>query len=166
MNPVRWLSGRGFDVTLIPVDSACIVNQDEVKRALRHDTILITIMHSNNETGSLQPITEVGRIAKEYGIAFHTDAAQSIGKMPIYADSLLADMITVVPHKFYGPKRVGVLYIKGLGENARHIPNPVLLGAGHERGIRPGTENIIGIAGLGAACEAAAEIISDYVKKR
>jgi cysteine desulfurase len=156
MNPVRWLAKRGFDVTLIPVDSGCIIDSDDVKRALKHDTILITVMHSNNETGSLQPITEVGKIAKEYGIAFHTDAAQSIGKMPVYADNLLTDMITIVPHKFYGPKGVGALYIKGLGGDARHAPHPVLLGAGHERGIRPGTENTVGIAGFGAACEAAA----------
>ncbi|MCC6347764.1 MAG: cysteine desulfurase, partial [Nitrospirales bacterium] len=160
-NPVRWLEGRGYDVSWLPVDADGRVSPDAVRKAVRKDTLLITLMHSNNETGVLQPIAEVGDIAREYGIPFHSDAAQSVGKVEVNAPGLKVDMLTVVSHKFYGPKGVGALYLRGGGEegcspeSAGKWPAPLLFGAGHERGLRPGTENTTGIVGLGAACEGA-----------
>lgn len=150
LNPTKWLEMRGFDVTYLPVDSDGMVNPDDAKRAIRKDTILITIMHSNNETGVLQPIKEIGMIAREHNITFHSDAAQSVGKMDAKTSELMVDMLTIVSHKFYGPKGVGALYLR----NGIDVM-PIMFGAGHERGIRPGTENVIGISGLGKACEIA-----------
>ncbi len=151
LNPVKWLEMKGFEATYISVNSDGVIEPDDVKKAIRKDTILITIMHSNNETGILQPILEIGRIAREKGIIFHSDTAQSIGKMDVKVDGLMADMLTVVSHKFYGPKGIGALYLK----NGVDLM-PLMFGGEHERGIRPGTENVIGIVGLGKACEIAA----------
>ncbi|MBF0329079.1 MAG: cysteine desulfurase [Nitrospirae bacterium] len=162
LNPVKWLASKGFDETILAVGSDGRVNPDDLRRAVRKDTILITVMHSNNETGVLQPIAEIADVAKEFGIPFHTDAAQSVGKMAVSVQDFGVGMLTIVPHKFYGPKGCGALYIK----NGIEL-KPILFGAGHERGLRPGTENIIGIAGLGKACEIAARDIScryDYAK--
>jgi cysteine desulfurase len=150
LNPVKWLEMKGFAATYLPVDSEGRVNPDDVKRAIRKDTILITIMHSNNETGVLQPIREIGMIAREHNITFHSDAAQSVGKMDVKISELMTDMLTIVSHKFYGPKGVGALYLR----NGIDLM-PIMFGAGHEGGIRPGTENVIGISGLGKACEIA-----------
>ncbi|HAK89323.1 MAG: hypothetical protein A2077_03725 [Nitrospirae bacterium GWC2_46_6] len=155
LNPVSWLETKGFEVSYLPVNIAGTVNPDDVRKAVRKDTILITVMHSNNETGALQPIREIGRIAREYGITFHSDAAQSVGKIEVKASELTVDMLTIVSHKFYGPKGVGALYIR----NGVDVM-PIMFGAGHERGIRPGTENVIGIAGLGKACETAGHNMS------
>ncbi|MCL5976564.1 MAG: cysteine desulfurase [Nitrospirae bacterium] len=150
LNPVKWLETKGFEAAYLPVDSNGHVSPEDVKKAIRKDTFLITIMHSNNETGVLQPIREIGMIAREYGITFHSDAAQSVGKMEVGIIDLSVDMLTVVSHKFYGPKGVGALYVRN-GIELR----PIMFGAGHERGIRPGTENVIGIVGIGKACETA-----------
>lgn len=150
LNPVKWLELKGFEVTYLPVDTSGRISPDDVRSAIRKDTILITIMHSNNETGVLQPVAGIGEIAREHGIIFHSDAAQSVGKMAVNISDLRVDMLTVVAHKFYGPKGAGALYIRQ-GVDVM----PVMFGAGHERGLRPGTENIIGIAGLGKACEIA-----------
>lgn len=155
LNPVKWLESKGFKATYLPVDSDGRVCPDDVKKAVRKDTILITIMHSNNETGVLQPIREIGAIAREFDVAFHSDAAQSVGKMDVNVAELMVDMLTIVPHKFYGPKGIGALYLKD-GINVA----PIMFGAGHERGIRPGTENVVGIAGLGKACEVAGRDMS------
>lgn len=150
LNPVKWLESKWFEATYLPVGPDGRVSPEEVRKAIRKDTVLVTIMHSNNETGVLQPIAEIGRIARENKVPFHSDAAQSVGKTDVLVDGLMVDMLTVVSHKFYGPKGVGALYIRsGSG------PMPIMFGAGHERGLRPGTENTIGIAGLGKACEIA-----------
>lgn len=155
-NPCRYLKDAGFDVTFVPVDSNGMVIVEDIEKAMRTDTILITIMHANNETGVLQPIKEISAIAGERDIPFHTDAAQSIGKIPVKAGEYGVDMMTIVSHKFYGPKGVGALYIrKGL------TLGPVMFGAGHEMGLRPGTENVPGIIGLGRACELTNTYISD-----
>ncbi len=156
MNPVKWLNGREFSVTFLPVDPTGCVDPSDVAKAIRSDTILITIMHSNNETGVLQPIQEIGRIAREHRVVFHTDAAQSVGKVGVSCEDLMVDMLTIVSHKLYGPKGVGALYIRDLTVS----PLPILFGAGHERGLRPGTENVVSIAGLGKACEVAAKDLS------
>ncbi len=151
INPLRYLESIGFTVTYLPVNSHGMVEPDELVNAIRKDTILVTIMHANNETGVIQPISEIGKIVQEKGILFHTDAAQSIGKIATSVQELNVSMLTVVSHKFYGPKGIGALYIKH-GIDLR----PILHGAGHEMGLRPGTENIPGIAGLGKAAEIAA----------
>lgn len=149
-NPCRHLEGKGFDVSVVRVGGDGRVDSEEIKKAIRKETILITIMHANNETGVLQPIEEIGLFAGESGIAFHTDAAQSLGKMPVSVRKLNVDMMTIVSHKFYGPKGIGALYIrKGLSLS------PILFGASHERGMRPGTENVPGIVGLGKTCDLA-----------
>ncbi len=155
LNPVKWLEMKGFETTCVPVNSEGMVSPDDVRKAIKRDTILITIMHSNNETGALQPVREIGKIAKEYNIAFHSDAAQSVGKMEVRVPDLIVDMLTVVSHKFHGPKGIGALYLR----NGIDLM-PIMFGAAHERGIRPGTENVIGIAGLGKACEIAARDVS------
>ncbi|MBI5212516.1 MAG: cysteine desulfurase, partial [Nitrospirae bacterium] len=163
LNPVKWLETKGFEATYLPVDSNGQVSPDDVKKAIRRDTFLITVMHSNNETGVLQPVKEIGHIAHEYDITFHSDAAQSIGKMEVRIPGLMTDMLTVVAHKFYGPKGIGALYMR----NGVDLL-PLMFGAGHERGIRPGTESVIGIAGLGKACETAGRNMSfryDYALK-
>jgi cysteine desulfurase len=150
LNPCRHLEARGFEVSFMGVNRDGRLDVEEVRKEIRKDTILISVMHANNETGVLQPIEEIGRLAREWGIPFHTDAAQTVGKMTISAGKLNADMMTIVSHKFYGPKGVGALYIrKGLSVK------PILFGAGHERGLRPGTENVPGIVGLGKTCEMA-----------
>ncbi len=104
LNPVKWLEGKGFDATYVPVDSEGRISPDDIRASLRKDTILITIMHSNNETGVLQPVEEIGRIARSAGVLFHSDAAQSVGKVEVEVSRSMVDMLTIVSHKFYGPK--------------------------------------------------------------
>lgn len=149
-NPLKYLESLNFRVTYLPVDRHGIVNPDDVIRNITKKTRLITIMHSNNETGAIQPISEIGKTAREYGITFHSDAAQSVGKVPVNVNRLRTDLMTIVSHKFYGPKGIGALYKKE-GVKMR----PILFGASHETGLRPGTENLPSIAGLGKACELA-----------
>ena len=150
MNPLKYLEGLGYKITYLPVDKYGIVDPDAVRAHIRKNTISITIMHSNNETGSIQPIAEIGKIASAEGIVFHCDAAQSAGKVPVNVKRLNVDLLTIVSHKFYGPKGVGALYMKRETEL-----KPILFGASHEKGLRPGTENVCSIAGLGKAAELA-----------
>ena len=150
LNPLKHLEGSGFEVTRLPVDRYGRVNPRDLEMNIKNNTILITIMHSNNETGTIQPIAELGRIARKKGITFHCDAAQSVGKIAVNVKKLRVDLLTVVPHKFYGPKGTGALYIKrGTGLL------PIMFGASHEKALRPGTENTAGIAGFGKASEIA-----------
>ncbi|MBW2310225.1 MAG: cysteine desulfurase [Deltaproteobacteria bacterium] len=148
MNTALFLVDNEYDVTFLPVDEFGTVAPDEVKRAVRGDTILITVMHANNETGTIQPIAEISGLAKEHGILFHTDAAQSIGKIDTRVGDLGVDLLTVAGHKLYAPKGVGALYIRKGVEI-----EPILHGGGQERGLRSGTENMILSVGLGKACE-------------
>ena len=150
INTCLHLESLGFDVTYAPVDNEGIVRLDEVRQSIRKSTFLISIMHSNNETGVIQPVEEIGALAKEHEITFHVDAAQSIGKMYFSLTGSPIDILTLVSHKFYGPKGIGALYVRS-GTNLK----PILFGAGHEMGLRPGTENVSGIVGLGKACEIA-----------
>jgi cysteine desulfurase len=150
MKPLKYLERQGFRVTYLPVDAYGFVSPPSLPQHIRKDTILITIMHSNNETGVLQPIEEIGKISRVRGIIFHTDAAQSVGKVRVNVKRLNADLLTVVSHKFYGPKGVGALY-KRIDTRLE----PVLYGASHEKGLRPGTENVCSIAGFGKAAEIA-----------
>ncbi|HYA27066.1 MAG TPA: cysteine desulfurase family protein [Thermodesulfovibrionales bacterium] len=149
-NPCLHLREKGFEVSFVTACGDGRVDPGDIKKALRKDTVFITVMHANNETGVIQPVEEIGLIAREAGIPFHTDAAQTLGKVPASAERLNVDMLTVVSHKFYGPKGIGALYIrKGL------TLKPVIFGAGHEKGLRPGTENVPAIAGLGKTCQMA-----------
>jgi cysteine desulfurase len=151
LDTCEMLSQNGFDVTFLPVDHYGMVDIDELRRAIRQDTILITIMHANNEIGTIQPIKEIGKIAKEYEIVFHTDAVQTAGYLPLNVDQLGVDLLSVSAHKIYGPKGAGALYVR-----EGTALEPLLHGGGQERSKRPGTENIPGIVGLGKAAELAA----------
>lgn len=148
LNPCRQLQRLGYEVSFLPVDSSGVVSPEDVKKAIKKDTILVTIMHSNNETGVIQPVEEIGKILLEYNIPFHTDCSQSIGKVSVSVKNLSVSMLTIAGHKFYAPKGIGALYIK----NGLTL-HPLIFGASHERGLRPGTENTPFIAGLGKACE-------------
>lgn len=148
--PCAWLEQRGYRVTRLKVDESGRVRPEEAAAALAEDTVLVTLMHANNETGVLQPVAEVARHAKARGILVHTDAAQSLGKVPVNVDSLGVDLLTVAGHKLYAPKGVGALYVRRGTRIA-----PFARGAGHEHGRRPGTENVASIVGLGVACEIA-----------
>lgn len=143
----RQLQTEGFEVTWLPVDGDGLVSAAAAEAAIRPDTILITLMHANNEVGTIQPIQAVAEIARRRGIIFHTDAAQSAGKIATDVNELGIDLLTIAGHKLYAPKGVGALYTRG--GIALH---PLMQGAGQEHGRRPGTENVLGIAGLGEAC--------------
>jgi len=146
----RFIEGHGSTITILPVDSDGLVRLSDVEAAIRPDTILITIMHANNEVGTIQPITEIASLARRYGILMHTDAAQSVGKIPARVDDLGVDLLSVAGHKIYAPKGIGALYIR------EGVKSEVFChGAGQENGRRAGTENVLGIVGLGKACEIA-----------
>ena len=148
--PCRLLRRLGWEIAWLPVDAAGRVDPDEAAAALREQTALVTIMHANNETGTIQPIAEAACAARAEGALVHTDAAQSAGKIPTRVDDLGVDLLSLAGHKIYAPKGVGALYIR------EGTPlEPVLRGAGHETGLRPGTENVASIVGLGVACEIA-----------
>lgn len=150
LNTCKYLEQRGFRVSYLPVDNYGLVDPDDVKKAITPETILITIMHANNEVGTIEPITEIGLIAKEKGIPFHSDTVQTVGKIPVDVDSLNVDLLSISSHKIYGPKGIGALYIrKGMDII------PLIYGGEHERSLRAGTENVPGIVGLGKACEIA-----------
>ncbi len=152
----RFLEKDGFRITYLPVDANGRVNPEDLEKEITPQTILITIMHANNETGSIQPIAEIGKIAKERNIIFHTDAAQSVGKIPIDVNLFNIDLLSVAGHKLYGPKGVGALFIR------RGVkPEKLIHGADHEQNLRAGTENIMSIAGLGMACEIAAAYLQN-----
>lgn len=150
INPCRFLEKLGATVTYLAVDRYGRVDPDDVRRALTSRTILISVMHANNEVGTIQPIAEIARIAHEHDVLFHTDAAQSVGKIATDVQSLGVDLLSLAGHKLYAPKGVGALYIR---EGVRL--EPLIHGASHESGRRAGTENVLLDVGLGAACELA-----------
>ncbi len=150
LNACQALEKQGTSVTYLSVDRDGQIDLEQLRRAIRPQTVLITIMHANNELGTVQPIEEIGRIAKEADVYFHTDAVQSAGKIPIDVNTLLVDLLSISGHKLYAPKGVGALYIRG-GTHIRQL----LYGGHHQRGFRPGTENVPGIVGLGKAAEMA-----------
>ncbi len=144
------LEKEGFEVTYLPVDCYGTVDPEAVRSALRPTTILISIIHGQNEVGTVQPVEAIGKIAQENGVLFHSDAVQSVGKIPVNVDSMQVDLLTLSGHKIYGPKGVGALYIR---RGTRLTPQST--GGAHERGLRAGTENVVGIVGLGEACRLA-----------
>ena len=150
LNSFQYLARReGFEVTYLPVDQEGIVSPDDLKKAIRAETILVSIMSANNETGSIQPVAALGEICRAHGVVFHTDAVQSFGKQPFEdIHQFNADLVSVCAHKFHGPKGVGALFIK----SPLH-PDPIIFGGGHENERRAGTENLAGIIGLAGAME-------------
>lgn len=153
LDSCKALENRGFCVSYLPVDSDGLVDCQRVHDALMGKTILISIMAANNEIGSLQPVREIGRMAQEKGIVFHTDATQAVGKIPIDVEEIGADLLSFSAHKMYGPKGVGALYVRSKKPPMRL--KPIMDGGGHEWGMRSGTLNVPGIVGFGAACEIA-----------
>jgi cysteine desulfurase len=148
----RYLKDRlGYRLTIVPVDEWGLVEPDDVRRAIEPGTVVVSVMHASNEVGSLQPIAEIARIARERGITLHSDAAQSVGKVPVDVEALGVDLLTVTGHKLYAPKGVGALYVR---EGTRL--DPVIHGGGQEHGLRGGTENVPYLVGLAAACALAA----------
>ena len=156
INPCRFLEKLGAEVTFVPVDRYGRVDPQDIQKAITPKTILITVMHANNEVGTIQPIEEISKIARERGIVFHTDAAQSVGKIVTKVDDLRVDLLSIAGHKVYAPKGIGALCIR------KGTPiEPLIHGAGHESGRRAGTENVLLIVGLGKACEIAKRYIGD-----
>ncbi len=161
LEPCRWLETVGFRVTYLPVDRTGRVRPQDLERAITPDTLLVSIMYANNETGSIQPVLELARIARSHGAWFHTDATQAIGKLPIDAEALDVDFITLSAHKIYGPKGIGALYMrKGIEID------PLIHGGEQERHRRAGTENISGIVGLGRAAELARQHLGEAERIR
>lgn len=148
LHPCEWLEKNGFQVTYLPVDENGLVDPKDLENAIKKDTILVSIMHANNEIGTIEPIDKIGKICREKDIYFHTDAVQTVGKIPIPIKNV--DLLSSSAHKLYGPKGVGFLYVKDGVET-----EPLQHGGGHERGMRSGTENVPGIVGFAKACELA-----------
>ena len=152
MQPMRWLEAEGWQLTVLPVDGAGRVRMEAAAQAIRRDTALISVMLANNETGTMQPVSEIAALAHARGAFMHVDAAQGAGKIPIDVHDLGADLLTLAGHKFYAPKGVGALYVR---EGTPILP--IMAGADHERGLRPGTENVPHIVALGTAARLAQE---------
>jgi cysteine desulfurase len=156
LHTAQALEKRGVSVTYVRVGSSGVVDPADVARAIRPETVLISVIHANNELGTIQPLEEIGRLARQHDICFHTDAVQSVGKIPVDVEKLDVDLLSLSAHKLYGPKGVGALYIrKGT------ILRPLLHGGHHERDHRPGTENVPGIVGLGKAAELAQGLMAE-----
>ncbi|MCK4641135.1 MAG: IscS subfamily cysteine desulfurase, partial [Candidatus Marinimicrobia bacterium] len=157
----KFLEKNGFNVTYLPVDNDGIIKLDELEKAITPQTILITIMHANNEIGTIQPISRIGEIARKHGITFHTDAVQTFGHIPVNVDDLNVDMLSISGHKFYGPKGIGALYIrKGVKIT------PLIHGGDQERRRRASTENVPGIIGLGKAVEIAGKVMENEATRQ
>jgi len=160
LHSCQSLESRGISVTYVPVSSSGAVDPEEIRRALRPETVLITVMHANNETGVLQPVEEIGRIAAEFGVLFHVDAVQSAARIPLDVDRIGAHLLSVSAHKFYGPKGVGALYVR-----PRTSVTPLFRGGHHERDLRPGTENVPGIVGIGKAADLVLDSLEEGVAR-
>jgi len=151
LDTCEYLQSKGYEITTLPVDNFGQVNPELVRQAIRPDTILVSIMFANNEIGTINKMAEIGKICKEKGTLFHTDAVQAVGKVLIDVQKLGIDLLSMTAHKIYGPKGVGALYVRRKGPRVR--VSPILHGGGHERGMRSGTLNVPGIVGFGKAVE-------------
>jgi len=160
LDSAKALAAEGFKVTFLPVTSDGLIKVEDVEAAITPQTILISVMHVNNEIGTIQPIEEIGALARKRGIIFHTDAVQSAGKLPLDVNELQVDLLSLSAHKIYGPKGTGALFIRQ-GINLK----PLIYGGGQEKGIRPGTENVAGIVGLGKAALLAAEEMEEETRR-
>ena len=163
VDTARWLERNGTEVTWLPVGEDGIVKAEDVRAAIRPDTVMVSLMHGNNEIGVLNPIAEIGKICKEHGVLFHTDAAQTVGRVPIDVDEMGIDMLSLSGHKMYGPKGIGALYVRRRKPRVRLAP--LFHGGGHERGMRSGTLPVSQIVGLGKAAELCGELLeTEYTK--
>jgi cysteine desulfurase len=152
LDACRTLEHEGFTISYLPVDRYGVVDPEAVREAITNQTILVSIMHANNEVGTIQPLAEIGKVVKERGILFHSDAVQTVGKITCQVDDLQLDLMSISAHKMYGPKGVGALYVRKTRPHRIKL-TPLFDGGGHERGLRSGTLNVPGIVGLGKACE-------------
>ena len=159
LEPCRHLEQMGYEVTWLQTDEYGCITPQQVEEAITDKTILISLMASNNEIGTIHPVAEIGRIAKERGVLFHCDATQSLGKVDVDVEAMGVDLLSLSGHKLYAPKGIGAIYLRRRGPHVRVTAQ--MEGGGHERGIRSGTLNVPGIVGLGAACRIAAEEMSD-----
>lgn len=159
-NVCRFLEGEGFQTTYVPVDEHGLVDPDRIAENLRDETLLVSVMHANNEVGTVQPIDAIARAVKRKGLLVHTDAAQSAGKIPVRVDDLDVDLLSLAGHKLYAPKGIGALYVRQGVELT-----PLIHGAGHESGRRAGTENVAYIAGFGMACELAGRELDAHARR-
>jgi cysteine desulfurase len=160
LDSCRSLERKGLaNVTYLPVDKYGQIDLDQLRDAITDKTVLISIMWANNEIGTIQPIAEIGKIAREKGVLFHTDAVQGVGHLPLDVDAMHIDLLSLTAHKIYGPKGIGAIYVRSKGPRVRL--SPIIDGGGHERGMRSGTLNVPGIVGLGAACEIARDSMAD-----
>jgi cysteine desulfurase len=155
LDPARRLEREGFRVTVLPVDRFGRVTPEQVAEAITDKTILVSLMTANNEVGTLHPVGAVGKVCKERGVLFHTDAAQAVGKVPLDVEEMGIDLLSISAHKLYGPKGTGALYVRRQGPRVRL--EPLFDGGGHERGLRSGTVAVPGVVGLGVSCELAGE---------
>jgi cysteine desulfurase len=160
LNACQALEKQNIDVTYLPVDQDGLIDLEHLRGAVRPETVLITIMHANNELGTVQPIEQIGRIAKDTDVYFHTDAVQSAGKIPIDVNQFQLDLLSLSGHKLYAPKGIGALYVRG-GTRLKQL----LYGGHHQRGMRPGTENVAGIVGFGKAAEIARHSLANDAKR-
>jgi len=156
LETMEYLEKRGYEVTRVPVDGSGLVDPDDVRRAIRPETTLVSIMHANNEVGTIEPIAEIGKVTREAGVLFHVDAVQTAGKLPLDVRELGVDMLSMSAHKFYGPKGVGLMYLR-----KRTRISPHLHGGGQEKGRRAGTHNVPGIVGMAKALELASSRMSE-----
>ncbi len=156
LNTCEYIESLGHEVTYVPVDSDGVVDLEMIKGSIRENSVLITVMHANNEVGTIQPIKEIAQIASKHNILFHTDAVQTVGKIPVNVDELGVDMLSISSHKIHGPKGAGALYVR----KGTRI-EPIVFGGNHEKGMRSGTENIPGIVGLGKAMTLANEFMDE-----
>ena len=163
LDTCKRLEKEGYEVTYLPVQKDGRVDPEDVRKAIKPTTILITIMYANNEIGSINPIAEIGKIAKEHGIIFATDGVQAVGKIPVDVQKDNIDLLAITAHKLYGPKGVGALYVRR--RNPRVQLSAIIDGGGHERGMRSGTLNVPGIVGLGKACEIAQKEMAEESKR-
>ena len=163
LDTCQYLEKSGWQIIYLAVDQYGMVNPDDVRKAIRPDTVLITIMTANNEIGTIQPIAEIGKIAKEYGILFHTDAAQAAGHINMNVQSMNIDLMSISGHKIYGPKGIGALYVRKSRPNARISLQ--MHGGGHERNMRSGTLNVPGIVGLGKALDIAEREMAEETQR-
>lgn len=163
LDTCKRLEKEGYRVTYLPVDDMGLVRIEDLQEAIDDKTILISIMYANNEIGTVQPLAEIGRIAHERGVLFHTDAVQGVGKIPTDVQAMNIDLLSLTAHKIYGPKGCGALYVRRKGPRVRLVAQ--LDGGGHERGMRSGTLNVPGIVGLGKACELCRQEMEEEAKR-
>jgi cysteine desulfurase len=160
LDSCRTLEQEGFTLTYLPVDRYGLVDPEAVREAITDQTVVVSIMHANNEVGTVQPLAEIGQIVKERGVLLHSDAVQTVGKIACHVDELRLDLLSISAHKMYGPKGVGALYVRKTRPRRLKV-TPLFDGGGHERGLRSGTLNVPGIVGLGKACEVGERVWPD-----